>query len=160
MGAGRAFSSHARPELEISMLKLLIPVDGSEASHRAVDAAVRFAAETTVEVVLVNVREGAATYHGDRSPLEYEQIHARERDRQARVLEAALTHAKQAGLAAVTTLGEAGSPDIDIPRLATEQSADMIVMATRGLGAVSALLMGSVAQQVVRHATVPVLLVK
>jgi len=34
------------------------------------------------------------------------------------------------------------------------------VMATRGLGAVGALLMGSVAQQVVHRATVPVLLVK
>jgi len=142
------------------MLKLLIPVDGSEASHRAVDAAVRLAAETTVEVVLVHVRDGAAAYRGERSPYEYEQIHARERELQARVLEQALAQARQAGLAAVTTLGEAGSAGVDIPRLATEQSADMIVMATRGLGAVGALVMGSVAQQVVHRATVPVLLVK
>jgi nucleotide-binding universal stress UspA family protein len=44
--------------------------------------------------------------------------------------------------------------------VATERAADMVVMATRGLGAVGALLLGSVTQRVVHNATVPVLLVK
>jgi nucleotide-binding universal stress UspA family protein len=60
----------------------------------------------------------------------------------------------------VTALAESGLPEDEIPRVATERAADMVVMATRGLGAVGALLLGSVTQRVVHNATVPVLLVK
>lgn len=142
------------------MLRLVIPVDGSEASLRAIDTALRLAKETAVEAVLVHVREGVATYHGDLMPREYERIGEQVRSAQSRILEDALAHARRIGLERVTALAEAGTPDIDIPRVATEQAADMIVMGTRGLGAVGALLLGSVTQRVVHNATVPVLLVK
>lgn len=142
------------------MLKLLVTVDGSEASLRAIDAAARIGRDAEVEAVLLHVREGAATYHGDLTPRDYERIGEQVRAHQSQVLETAAERARQAGLARVTTQGEAGTPDIDIPRVATQSGADLIVMATRGLGAVGALLMGSVAQRVVHHATVPVLLVK
>ena len=82
------------------------------------------------------------------------------RQHQAQILEAALGHAQRAGLSRLETQGEAGTPEVDIPRVAAERRADMIVMGTRGLGAVSALLLGSTAQRVVHHANVPVLLVK
>ncbi|MFM1991705.1 MAG: hypothetical protein RJA99_4662 [Pseudomonadota bacterium] len=142
------------------MLKLLIPVDGSDASLRAIEAAARLARESTVEATLIHVREGLGTYHGDRSPREYERIAEHERDRQAKVLDEAVAKARGAGLQDVVAQAEAGTPDIDIPRVATQRGVDMIVMATRGLGAVGALLMGSTAQKVVHHSTVPVLLVK
>jgi nucleotide-binding universal stress UspA family protein len=142
------------------MLRLVIPVDGSEASHRAIEAAVRLAKETMVEVVLVHVREGAATYHGDLTPLDYQRIGEQERERQVRVLDDALEHARRIGLERVSAQPEAGAPDVEIPRVVTDLGADMIIMGTRGLGAVGALLLGSVAQRVVHSATVPVLLVK
>jgi nucleotide-binding universal stress UspA family protein len=142
------------------MLKLVIPVDGSEASLRAIDAALRLAKETTVEVVLLHIREGVATYHGDLMPREYERIGEQARAAQSRILEDAVAHARRIGLDRVTPLPEAGTPDVDIPRVATEHAADMIVMGTRGLGAVGALLLGSNTQRVVHNATVPVLLVK
>jgi nucleotide-binding universal stress UspA family protein len=142
------------------MLKLLVTVDGSESSLRAIDAAARIGRDAEVEAVLLHVREGAATYHGDLTPRDYERIGEQVRAQQSQVLETAAARARQAGLARFTTQGEAGTPDVDIPRVATQAGADMIVMATRGLGAVGALLMGSVTQRVVHHATVPVLLVK
>jgi nucleotide-binding universal stress UspA family protein len=76
------------------------------------------------------------------------------------VLERALGYARHLGLEQVTALAESGLPEDEIPRVATERAADMVVMATRGLGAVGALLLGSVTQRVVHNATVPVLLVK
>jgi nucleotide-binding universal stress UspA family protein len=142
------------------MLRLVIPVDGSDASLRAIDAALRFTKEAGVEVLLVHVREAFSTYHGELSPREYERIGEHERDKQAQVLERALGYARHLGLEQVTALAESGLPEDEIPRVATERAADMVVMATRGLGAVGALLLGSVTQRVVRNATVPVLLVK
>ncbi|MFN7641910.1 MAG: universal stress protein [Burkholderiales bacterium] len=141
------------------MLRLLIAVDGSEHARNAIDTAARLGREGEVEAVLLHVREEHA-YHGDLMPREYERIDEQARQHQAQILEAALGHAQRAGLSRLETQGEAGTPEVDIPRVAAERRADMIVMGTRGLGAVSALLLGSTAQRVVHNANVPVLLVK
>lgn len=141
------------------MLRLVIAVDGSDTAMRAIDTAARLAKHTRVEAVLLNVRPAAA-YHGDLTPREYERIGADERHHQDRVLAKALEHARLAGLPDAVVQAEAGSPEIDVPRVATERGADLIVMGTRGLGSLGGLLLGSVAQRVVHHANVPVLLVK
>lgn len=141
------------------MLKLLIPVDGSDASRRAIDAAVRLARETEVDAVLLHVRDGPS-YHGELTPSEYERIAAAQRRRQEAVLEAALAGARQAGLASVRTQAEMGTPASDIARIAGELGVDMIVMGTRGMTSLGGLVVGSVAQRVVHLATVPVVLVK
>lgn len=72
----------------------------------------------------------------------------------------ALTHARLVGLERAIGQAETGTPEVDVPRVATEREADLIVMGTRGLSSLGGLLLGSVAQRVVHHATVPVLLVK
>ncbi|WP_434043241.1 MULTISPECIES: universal stress protein [Sorangium] len=54
----------------------------------------------------------------------------------------------------------AGVPDEEICRLAGEIGADMIVIGTHARGAVARALLGSVAQRVVRSATVPVLTIR
>lgn len=141
------------------MLRLVIAVDGSQPSLRAIDTAARLAKDAAVEAVLLNVRPAPA-YHGDLTPREYERIGIEERERQERVLAEALAHARLAGLEAAITQAETGTPDIDVPRVATDRAADFIVMGTRGFGSLGGLLLGSVAQRVVHHATVPVLLVK
>ena len=53
-----------------------------------------------------------------------------------------------------------GEPYVEIIRFAEEQDADMIVLSTRGQSGFSRWLLGSVADRVVRGATVPVLLVQ
>jgi nucleotide-binding universal stress UspA family protein len=52
-----------------------------------------------------------------------------------------------------------GQPYLEIIRYAEEQGVDMIVLSTRGQSGFSRWLLGSVADRVVRGATVPVLLV-
>jgi nucleotide-binding universal stress UspA family protein len=52
-----------------------------------------------------------------------------------------------------------GRPDVEIVRFARERGADLIVMGTHGYGGVKRLLLGSVADHVVRQATCPVLVV-
>jgi nucleotide-binding universal stress UspA family protein len=53
-----------------------------------------------------------------------------------------------------------GKPYVEIVRYAEEEGADMIVISTRGQSGFSRWLLGSVADRVVRGATVPVLLVR
>jgi nucleotide-binding universal stress UspA family protein len=60
----------------------------------------------------------------------------------------------------VTTLLRVGSPAREIVAAAADQSANLIVMATHGRGEVHRLLVGSVADKVIRMAPCPVLIVK
>jgi nucleotide-binding universal stress UspA family protein len=53
-----------------------------------------------------------------------------------------------------------GSPFVEIIRYAKEQEIDVIVMGTHGRGPVAHMLMGSVAEKVVRKAPCPVLTVR
>lgn len=63
------------------------------------------------------------------------------------------------GVEIETTLVE-GSPAKEIVRYAEEQSCDVIVMGTHGRSGVDRLLLGSVAERVVRSSTVPVLTIR
>jgi universal stress protein A len=61
---------------------------------------------------------------------------------------------------AITPVVRSGSPAEEIKRFAEEEGADLIVMATHGRTGLKHMLMGSVAEKVVRISTVPVLTVK
>jgi nucleotide-binding universal stress UspA family protein len=60
----------------------------------------------------------------------------------------------------VTPIVRMGDPAMEITAFAAEQNVDLIVMATHGWTGLKHLVLGSVAEMVVRHSTVPVLTVK
>lgn len=60
----------------------------------------------------------------------------------------------------VLRAGGRGGPSVEIVRYAKERNIDLIVMGTHGRGAVAHMLMGSVADKVVRSAPCPVLTVR
>jgi len=60
----------------------------------------------------------------------------------------------------VDTLVRSGAPADQIIRAADEMEADLIVIGGRGKGAVGAILLGSVAYQVLHHAPCPVLVTR
>jgi nucleotide-binding universal stress UspA family protein len=72
---------------------------------------------------------------------------------------AALVGEQQLDASAVTTAVVPGRPAAEIVRYAQEHGADLIVMGTHGYGTVRRFLIGSVADQVLRQATCPVLVV-
>jgi len=142
------------------MLKMLIAVDGSTHSQRAIEAAIRLQAQTKgLEALLLNVREWPLL-QGDLPPVRYEEIERDQIRHQSELLESTLAAARRGGLELVSTLAEVGEPATEIARVAQEKGVDQIVMGTHGRGAVGSLLMGSVAQRVVHLAKVPVVLVK
>ena len=140
-------------------MKILVPVDGSQASLRAVKHAAAIAAHGKGEVHLLNVQPILPMYGMVRAYMRLPQYKS-----------ARATLARQALTGAEKTLsrlkirhrdhvmyGEAGETIADAARAL---KCRMIVMGTRGQGAVGNLLLGSVATKVIHLARVPVTLVK
>lgn len=141
------------------MYKLLIAVDGSAPSNRAIEAVARMAERIgPVSVVLVHVRERISP-HAALSAATQAQIVQANQQQQDHLIAAALEHARGCGLAIGTTRRAEGSPAPEIVAAAAECGADQIVLGTRGAGAIGSLFLGSIAQRVVQLADVPVLLV-
>lgn len=135
---------------------MLVAVDGSELATRAVVRAAELAAAVGGEVALVTVVDphGAIAVEGGATASE---ILGEMRD-EARDFQAAA--AKEAAACPPThRFVREGRPGPEVCASAREWGADMIVIGTHGRGGVSRLLMGSTAENVVRHAPCPVLVV-
>jgi nucleotide-binding universal stress UspA family protein len=155
LAAGRAVQ---QAPSDLAMI-LLIPVDGSEASGRALDGLIKQFGlyKDGVEIHLLNVQHAlssraAAHIAGDAVP-EYHREQGLAELAQARARLDASKIPYQHHIA----VGEAAEV---ITRYAKEKGCDQIVMGTRGMSSMSNLLLGSVATQVIHLSPVPVLLVK
>ena len=126
------------------MKRILIPVDGSQHALHAVQAlleARRYDPVAQVELLNVQVPLQAGKIGRGLTQEEIDAYHLRE-SRDALREPAALLHS--AGLPC-TEHTEIGPIAETIARVARDSRADEIYMGSRGLGSVSALLMGSVA---------------
>ena len=144
--------------------RVLLAIDGSEESHLATKAAVEVAGAPGSELHVLSVLEttplspwmpypGPEMWEISRTVEEAEQ-HARQLlSRQSERIEAEGGTVKESHLAA-------GKPDKEIVRLAGELDADLVVLGSRGLGAVGRVLLGSVSDSVVSHALCSVLVVR
>jgi nucleotide-binding universal stress UspA family protein len=144
---------------EKKMPGIIVGIDGSGHSRRALDwaigeAAVRHAPLTvlTVQQVVNSFWAGPAIYPGDAELAE----HAR-KIAQDETDDAVGKLPEDARPPQVTVLGVPGLPAEAI--LAAARDADMIVVGSRGAGGFKKLLMGSVASQVTRHARIPVVVI-
>lgn len=140
------------------MAKILVAVDGSPHSRRAVEAAIKQHAAAPADIHLLNVQipieSGHARMFVDRGDLQdYYREEGLAALAEARaLLEAAgipYTHHIAVGHVAQTIAAYAG-----------EKAFDHIVLGSHGRGTLTHLLLGSVATDVLRLANVPVMLVK
>lgn len=138
---------------------IIVGVDGSGHSRRALDwaiheAAVRHAPLTvlTVQQVMNSFWAGPAVYPQDTELAE----HAR-KTVQDEIDEALARLPEGARPPQVTVLGVAGLPAEAL--LGIGKDADLIVVGSRGAGGFRKLLLGSVASQVTHHARVPVVVI-
>jgi len=145
--------------MNIRLRHLLVPTDFSEASRAAVTYGLAFAETFGGTLHVLHVLEtvtGAdplALEIPERSTVE-RAIEASAWDQLRRVL----TATEQARITIELWI-EWGSPVDEIIRYAKEHTIDLIAMGTHGRGGVERLLLGSVAEDVVRHAPCPVLTV-
>ncbi len=138
--------------------RILVPVDGSENALRAVRFAIGLARERPgTELHLLNVQPpvgGTVAMFVNKA-----DIRGYHRDEGMKALAAAIELVKAAGVSVAHHIG-VGQPGETVAAFAKELGCGQIVMGTRGLGAALGLLLGSVATDVIRHAVVPVTLVK
>jgi nucleotide-binding universal stress UspA family protein len=133
--------------------RILVPVDGSEQSREACDFAMREHPEA--EFVLLHViNPTEAGYSAGASfPAASEEWYEHAKEDAQELLEE--LEAENEG-ATVTTDTVVGKPARAIVEYAAEHDIDRIVMGSHGRSGVTRILLGSVAENVVRNATVPV----
>ena len=142
--------------------RILVPVDGSPTSNAGLAEAIKLAKLTGARVrVLHVVDETAFLMSGDSSPMSGDIFTLLKEAGQA-VLEAAREQVNAAGIAVDAALfdGFRGRLSERVAEQVKEWGADVIVVGTHGRRGVGRMLMGSDAEQIVRTATVPVLLVR
>jgi nucleotide-binding universal stress UspA family protein len=139
--------------------RILVPVDGSPTSIHALDEAIRLAKQANGTILLVHVLDriifaGGETHTGD--------VFGLLREVGEQILQQMQEHAAVAGMEVSTYLSEVqpGRVCDVVAEQAKAFDADLIVVGTHGRRGVSRLLVGSDAEQIVRMAPVPVLVVR
>jgi len=143
------------------MLNLLVPVDGSGPSGRAIDHLIknfgRF--KDGVEIHLLNVQHHIPYGGRVSSVIGHDKMAQYQQEEGMAALKTAMQKLDAAELKYHYHIGVGEEAGI-ISKYAKEKGCDQIFMGTRGLGSVSNLVLGSVATKVIHLSPVPVLLVK
>ncbi len=144
--------------------KLLVAVDGSDASYRAAAAAGALAAQLDATLLALHVISDAPLPKELRQMIELEQINESRleilKNSGTMILDRVAAKARESGAQRIETEMRQGDPADVIVKAADEGQVDLIVMGHRGLGEVKALLLGSVSRKVCNLAAVNCLTVK
>lgn len=138
---------------------ILHPTDFSEAADEAHREAIRLARSLGGEIVLVHVLTETPLYARGLMDVQIDRIYAAQEKWGRENLEARVAGTRAAGVPARGLL-QTGVPAKEIVRAAAEERADLIMLGTHGRGYLGRLLMGSVADRVVRTAPCPVVTVR
>ncbi len=143
------------------MARILIAVDGSPHSAKVAKAAIRQAAacKQPPELHLIYVHLPVPTLGGLIKPVGHEALQRYYREEGEDALLGAKKLFDRAGLACATHV-MVGAVAQSLAKEAKKLKCDMIVMGTHGMGAVSGMLLGSVAAKTVHLAHCPVVLVR
>lgn len=139
--------------------RILVPVDGSETSNRAVVAALQMARENGGRVRLLHALDELAYLSGYECSAD---LLNSAREQGARVLKEVQSMAESAGVPADCKLVETAGRRLGelVAEEAGNWEADLVVVGTHGRRGMSRILLGSGAEQVLRLAPVPVLAVR
>ena len=144
----------------ISIQQILVPTDFSEPSEVALKYGKAFAETFRARLHLLHVVDDCLTAWPSEGASVVIPVAIEELEEQARSqLRAALPDAERERLRACV-VALRGSPSMEIAAYAQSEKIDLIIMGTHGRSPMAHLLMGSVAEKVVRKAPCPVLIVR
>ena len=138
---------------------ILVPYDGSPLSQRALERAITKHPDDRVSVLYV-IDPMLAVYEAEAEGLPAASTwHDRMTERADEICADAIERAGEHDCT-ITTATEIGRPARTIVAYAEEHGIDHIIMGSHGREGVSRLVLGSVAERVMRHAPIPVTVVR
>lgn len=142
-----------------SFQRILLATDFSETSRYAVEYAILLAKTFGAALHVLHVMESEILAMPDGvtylPPDYFEELEKQSADRLEKVIDS-----EERKRLTVSLILRKGSPFLEIIRYARDQQMDLIVLGTHGRGALAHVLLGSVAEKVVRKSTCPVLTIR
>lgn len=137
---------------------ILVPVDGSDNSYRALDSALLLSEKLGSNITVVNVLEQVPITHIESEKLLSELLEAYRKENQE-ILSKCSKIATEKGLSIKTILLQ-GNPASVILDYRKKEKFDLLIMGSRGLGKFKQLILGSVSNKIVHHSPCAVLLIR
>ncbi|NCT96562.1 MAG: universal stress protein [Comamonadaceae bacterium] len=139
--------------------RILVPVDGSETSNRALEAAIQLARAMDGQIRVMHAIDQMMYVSGYEATVDLLGT-ARTWAREA--LDEAMATVKAAGVACDSLLIDELGPRLgeSVAQAARDWRADLIVLGTHGRRGVNRLLLGSGAEQIIRLAPSPVMVIR
>lgn len=147
------------PAKPINLKKILVPVDFSKCSQKAVTYAVAFARQFKASITLLYVLQPYLLPGDYAGGVDYALMEKEIETNSKRELQTMLEKLIAKDVPAKARL-ELGRPVDQICRVAKDQNFDLIVISTHGHTGLKHVVLGSTAENVVRHAPCPVLTVR
>ncbi|MFH5800855.1 universal stress protein [Haladaptatus sp. CMAA 1911] len=138
---------------------ILIPTDGSEHANIAVEHAVALAAQFDATLHVLSVIDTRHLGITTPTELDIEQLRSAYRKQSEEAIDEAVRRATVADVSTVTDI-QIGVPHRTITEYVDEHGIDLVVIGTHGRTRLRQTLLGSVAEQVLRTSSAPVLAVR
>jgi nucleotide-binding universal stress UspA family protein len=138
--------------MAIPFKKIICPIDFEQNSIAALDVALKLAERDHAAIYLVNIAPVPIVPQALEHPRAWEETAKARLDKIARE--------RLEGKVSYDTFVRVGDPADEIAKVADEIGADLLVIATHGRSGVPRLLLGSVAERVLRESKRPLLIVK
>ena len=155
----RRSSARSKNGSRFTMKTILVPVDFSKCSREGLRYAIRFANEFGAKIILLHATYLGYIYSSEGNALYdipgLQKAARKTAERKMRDLVRSVNFGDARSEAVFTE----GSPVLDICAFAKGQGVDLIITSTHGLTGLKHVLIGSIAEQVVRHAPCSVLVV-
>ena len=145
----------------IKIEKVLVATDFGEAADAALHYGREFARTFGAQLHVLNIVENAAMFLGPEAVgLDFARVQADIEAGAQQALARVVTAEDREQLQAVTAIRAGGATAFEIVAYAKQAGIDVIIVGTHGRGPMGHLMMGSVAEKVVRMAPCPVLTVR
>jgi len=141
--------------------KILVPVDGSEISYRALDAGLFFSEKLGSNITVIHVMEDIPITHIESQKLlnDMLEISAACKQQGQDILSKCSETANNKGMM-VNTILLKGNPASIILDFCKNGKYDVIIMGNRGMGKIREIILGSVSSKILHNSSCPVLLIK